>query len=95
MQILNPAAKQMREAEVKALAARKVTRVAALKQKRSKAGRKEKAVRCARFNAVETGLEDAFMLPTRSLSMSLRLVSTTLSLRTKRRKTSDPIGYRL
>merc|ERR1711957_81210 len=30
MQILNPAAKQMREAEVKALAARKVTRVAAL-----------------------------------------------------------------
>jgi len=45
MQRLNPASKTLREAEAKAVDARKKARAAALKAKRSKAGRKEKAVR--------------------------------------------------
>jgi len=60
MQIVNPPAKQMREAEVKAVAARKVARAAALKHKRSKAGRKEKAARSTRQIGLADGLEEAF-----------------------------------
>jgi len=60
MNRLNPAAKTLRAAEEKALAARKIARVAALKQKRSKAGRKEKAVRTARQIALNQGLEKSF-----------------------------------
>jgi len=60
MQRLNPAAKTLREAEAKAVAARKTARAAALKLKRSKAGRKEKATRTKRFNGVAGELESAF-----------------------------------
>merc|ERR1712045_593725 len=60
MQIINPAAKQLREAEAKAAVARKAARAAALKVKRSKAGRKEKAVRSVRFNQIATDLEASF-----------------------------------
>ena len=60
MQIVNPAAKQLREAEEKAAVARKAARAAALKNKRSKAGRKDKAARAARFNALNAGLEQSF-----------------------------------
>jgi hypothetical protein len=60
MQRINPAAKQLREAEVKALAARKTARAAALKVKRSKAGRKDKAVRAVRFNKLASDLEQSF-----------------------------------
>ena len=60
MQRVNPAAKQLREAEAKAAVARKAARAAALKVKRSKAGRKEKAVRSVRFNQLATDLEASF-----------------------------------
>lgn len=60
MQRLNPAAKSLRDAEAKAVEARKKTRAAALKVKRSKAGRKEKATRTARFNGLADGLEQSF-----------------------------------
>jgi len=60
MQRLNPAAKALAAAEAKAVEARKKTRAAALKQKRSKAGRAEKAKRTARHNALADGLEAAF-----------------------------------
>ena len=46
--------------EAKANEARKVARKAALKAKNSKAGRKEKAVRTKRHNALHSGLEDSF-----------------------------------
>lgn len=60
MQILNPNSKAARAAEEKAVAARRTARTAALKHKRSKAGRKEKATRSARFHGLEDGLESAF-----------------------------------
>ena len=60
MQILNPASKALREAEATAVEARKKARAAALVQKRSKAGRKEKAKRTARHNGLEEGLEESF-----------------------------------
>lgn len=60
MQILNPAAKTMRAAEEKAIAARQTARAAAIKHKRSKAGRKEKAVRSARQLGLDAGLEQSF-----------------------------------
>ena len=60
MQILNPNAKAARAAEEKAVAARKTARTAALKQKRSKAGRAEKAKRTIRQNALNEGLEESF-----------------------------------
>ena len=60
MQRLNPYAKTQAALEAKAVEARKVTRAAALKHKRSKAGRKEKAVRIARFNNVNAELEESF-----------------------------------
>ena len=60
MQRVNPAAKQLREAEAKALAARKTARAAALKVKRSKAGRKDKAARAVRFNKLASDLEQSF-----------------------------------
>ena len=60
MQRVNPAAKQLREAEAKAAVARKATRAAALKVKRSKAGRKDKAVRSVRFNQLADDLEASF-----------------------------------
>merc|ERR1719398_120821 len=52
MQRVNPAAKQLREAEAKAAVARKA--------KRSKAGRKDKAVRSVRFNQLADDLEASF-----------------------------------
>ena len=60
MQILNPASKALREAEATAVEARKKARAAALVQKRSKAGRKEKAKRTARHTGLEEGLEESF-----------------------------------
>ena len=60
MQRVNPAAKQLREAEAKAVVARKAARAAALKVKRSKAGRKDKAVRAVRFNKLSEDLEASF-----------------------------------
>jgi large subunit ribosomal protein L4e len=60
MQRLNPYSKTARALEVKAAAARSEARKAALKHKHSKAGRKEKAVRNARFNALSSELEAAF-----------------------------------
>jgi len=60
MQILNPASKTLRAAEEKANAARVTARAAALKHKRSKAGRKEKAVRSARQLGLDAGLEQSF-----------------------------------
>ena len=60
MQRLNPAAKALAAAEAKAVEARKKTRAAALKQKRSKAGRAEKAKRTSRHNALADGLEASF-----------------------------------
>ena len=60
MQRLNPFAKTAAALEAKANEARKVARKAALKQKHSKAGRKEKAVRTQRHNALHAGLEDSF-----------------------------------
>jgi len=60
MQRLNPAAKSLRDAEAKAVDARAKARAAALKHRRSKAGRKEKAVRTARFNKLGDDLEAAF-----------------------------------
>jgi large subunit ribosomal protein L4e len=60
MQRLNPNSKAARAAEEKAIEARKTARAAALKQKRSKAGKKEKAVRTKRHNALEEGLEESF-----------------------------------
>jgi large subunit ribosomal protein L4e len=60
MQKLNPYSKTQRALEAKAIEARKVARKAALKAKNSKAGRKEKAVRTARHNALHSGLEQSF-----------------------------------
>ena len=60
MQRMNPASKSLRAAEEKALAARKVARTKALKEKRSKVGRKEKAARSLRQRNLDEGLEDAF-----------------------------------
>ena len=60
MQKLNPYSKVARELEVKAAAARSAARKATLKHKHSKAGRKEKAVRSKRFNALSGELEAAF-----------------------------------
>lgn len=60
MQRLNPAAKSLRAAEEKAIAARTKARAAALKEKRSKAGRKAKAARTTRFNGLAEGLENSF-----------------------------------
>merc|ERR1712226_310444 len=60
MQILNPASKALREAEATAVEARKKARAAALVQKRSKAGRAEKAKRTARQGALLEGLEESF-----------------------------------
>ncbi len=60
MQRLNPFAKTAAALEAKANEARKVARKAALKQKLSKAGRKDKAARTKRHNALHEGLEDSF-----------------------------------
>ena len=60
MQKLNPYSKTQRELEVKAVAARKIARVAALKVKHSKAGRAEKAIRNKRFQGLHAGLETSF-----------------------------------
>ena len=60
MQRLNPASKALRAAEATALEARKKARAAALVQKRSKAGRKEKAKRTTRQAGLEEGLEESF-----------------------------------
>jgi large subunit ribosomal protein L4e len=60
MQRLNPYAKTAAALEAKAAVARQTARKAALKQKMSKAGRKEKAVRTTRHNALAAGLEDSF-----------------------------------
>ena len=60
MQRLNPAAKDLRAAAEKATTAAQKARADRLKQKRSKAGRKEKSTRTARFNGLKQGLEEAF-----------------------------------
>ena len=60
MQRLNPAAKDLRAAAEKAAQAAQKARADRLKHKRSKAGRKEKATRAARFNGLADGLEAAF-----------------------------------
>lgn len=60
MQKLNPYSKVARELEKKAAVARTTARKAALKHKHSKAGRKEKAVRSKRFNALSGELEASF-----------------------------------
>jgi large subunit ribosomal protein L4e len=58
---LNPYYKKQLELEQKAEAARGVARKAALKAKRSKAGRKDKAVRTARHNQLHSELEQSFV----------------------------------
>ena len=60
MQKLNPYAKTQAALEAKAVEARRTARAAALKHKRSKAGRAEKAVRSKRFNQVNSELEESF-----------------------------------
>jgi large subunit ribosomal protein L4e len=60
MQKLNPYSKVKRAAQAKALEQAKKDRLAALKKKHSKAGRKEKAVRQARHQALHKGLEQSF-----------------------------------
>jgi len=60
MQRLNPAAKALAAAEATAVEARRKARAAALVQKRSKAGRKEKAKRSARQQGLDAGLEESF-----------------------------------
>jgi len=57
---LNPYHKKAHELEQKAEAARTTARKAALKAKRSKAGRKEKAVRTSRHNKLGEELEASF-----------------------------------
>ena len=60
MQILNPNSKAARAAEEKAVVARRTARTASIKQKRSKAGRAEKAKRTTRQIALNDGLEQSF-----------------------------------
>jgi len=62
MQKLNPNYKAAFALEAKAIAARKVARKAALKLKRSKKGRADKAKRTTRFNGLSDGLEQAFVV---------------------------------
>jgi len=60
MQRLNPNSKAIRAAATANAATAHKNRLAALKQKHSKAGRKEKAVRAARHVALGAGLEQSF-----------------------------------
>lgn len=60
MQKLNPNAKAAAALEAKATEKRRADRKAALKAKRSKAGRAAKAIRTKRFNALHEGLEASF-----------------------------------
>ena len=60
MQRLNPYSKTQREQEAKMDAQRKKDRAAALKNKRSKAGRKERSARAQRFAGLQEGLEQSF-----------------------------------
>jgi large subunit ribosomal protein L4e len=60
MQRLNPGAKALREAAAKANEARSAARKAALKQKRSKSGRKAHAARIAAHTKLESDLTAAF-----------------------------------
>lgn len=60
MQKLNPFSRTARANEIVATQARQVARVAALKHKRSKAGRAEKAKRTVRQNGLSAGLEQSF-----------------------------------
>jgi large subunit ribosomal protein L4e len=61
MQRLNPNSKVARAAAVKAAEQAKKDRLAKLKAKHSKAGRKDKAVRSKRFQALHAGLEQSFV----------------------------------
>jgi len=61
MNRLNPYAKTQRALEVKAVLARRVARKANIKAKHSKAGRKAKATRTSRHNALAAGLETSFV----------------------------------
>merc|ERR1711935_25418 len=61
MQRLNPNSKVARAAAVKAAEQAKKDRLAKLKAKHSKAGRKDKAVRSKRFQALHAGLEKSFV----------------------------------
>mmetsp|Transcript_8750 Transcript_8750/g.11597 ORF Transcript_8750/g.11597 Transcript_8750/m.11597 type:complete len:410 (-) Transcript_8750:93-1322(-) len=60
MQRLNPYSKVQREQAVKADAQRKKDRAAALKSKRSKTGRQERATRAKRFAGLQEDLEQSF-----------------------------------
>jgi large subunit ribosomal protein L4e len=61
MQKLNPNSKAQAVADAKAVVARVANRAKVLKEKRSKVGRKAKAVRTARFTGLADGLETAFV----------------------------------
>jgi len=60
MQKLNPYSKVAREQAKKNVEKAKKDRLAKLKAKHSKAGRKDKAVRSKRFQALHAGLEKSF-----------------------------------
>ena len=60
MNRLNPFAAKAAEIVKKADADRHAKRAAAIKEKRSKAGKKAKAVRTERFNGLQTNLKDAY-----------------------------------
>lgn len=60
MQIINPYSKVARDLAKKNVEKAKKDRLAKLKAKHSKAGRKEKAVRSKRFQALHSGLEQSF-----------------------------------
>jgi len=61
MQKLNPNFKAQAASDAKAVVARIANRAKVVKEKRSKVGRKAKAVRTARFSGLATGLEEAFV----------------------------------
>ena len=61
MQKLNPNSKAQAVADAKAVVARVANRAKVLKEKRSKVGRKAKAVRTARFTGLADELETAFV----------------------------------
>merc|ERR1711935_948016 len=60
MQIINPYSKVARDLAKKNVEKAKKDRLAKLKAKHSKAGRKEKAVRSKRFQSLHSGLEQSF-----------------------------------
>merc|ERR1712166_887086 len=92
MQKLNPNSKAQAAAEVKAVAARVANRATVLKQKRSKVGRKEKAVRTARFTGLADGLEEAFVAAHLIITDEIAPVKLRLPSLKKRKMTSDELA---